>query len=235
MDKEPAFQKHKEIFVTRTTFLKRTFNFRNFLYIITLGFAVLAVFSKQYDYFQFDLSVTLFIQRYNFFWFDSLMKLTSYTGNVESVVVLVGTLSSYGYLIGKRHAPLVLIGSTLGGFILSFILKIAVSRPRPDPELINQIGQYVWSDSFPSGHVLGAVSSYGFLFYIAHTQLKNGLLRSLVMAGCILAILLMGLSRMYLGAHWFSDVLGAYLIGFVWLAFITFIYHRLKPNVRPKD
>lgn len=223
----------KEIFVTKPTFLKRAFSFGNFLIIVTLGFAILTILAKQYDYFKFDLNFTLFIQRYDPFWFDTLMRLVSFMGNVKTVVVLVFLLAVYGYRIGKRHAPLMLIVSSLGGLIISYLLKVLVARPRPDPQLIHQIGEFVKSDSFPSGHVLGAVSLYGFLLYIVFTQLKRNYVSQVVMGICILVILLMGFSRIYLGAHWVSDVIGAYLVGFIWLNLIVLIYQRLKPKVKP--
>ncbi len=225
---------HKEAFVTRPTFIRRVLSFRYLLIVTVLTFAVLTYLAKQYDYFNFDLRITLFIQQYHQIWFDALMRFVSFMGNSISVGVLVILLSFYGYLIGKKHASLMLVFSTIGGLGLSSLVKILVGRPRPDPQLINQIGQFVNSDSFPSGHVLGAVSLYGFLFFIAFTQLKKNLFRNLVMKVCLTAIFLMGLSRIYLGAHWFSDVLGAYLLGFVWLSGVVLIYHKLKPQVKPK-
>lgn len=234
MKNKSVLIKDKDVFVSRPTFLRRAFNFRIFLIIAILGFSVLAFFSKQYKYFQFDLEATLFIQRYNTEWFDLIMKFVSILGNGTSVVILVIFLVIFGYVIGKRHASLVLIGSTMGGLILSFVLKVIVSRPRPDPSLISQIGNFYWLDSFPSGHVLGAVSLYGFLFYIAYTQLKRNIIKKVIMGFCILVIILMGLSRIYVGAHWLSDVLGAYLIGFVWLSFNVFIYQKLNSRIKPE-
>lgn len=222
----------KEIFVSQPTFLRRAFNFRNFLIIITLGFTILTFLAKQHDYFRTDLYFTLFIQSFNPFWFDALMRFVTILGNVSTVMILVALLALYGYMIGKRHAPVVLIISTVGGLFLSQILKTIVARPRPDPQLINQIGHFVQFDSFPSGHVLGAVSLYGFLLYIAFTQLKRNLISKMIMGVSLMAILLMGLSRIYLGAHWFSDVVGAYMVGFIWLNFVIFIYQSLKPKVR---
>lgn len=225
----------KEIFVSRPTFLKRTFTFKNLLIVTILSFTALTFFAKQYDYFKLDLSFTLFIQGVNAFWFDLLMKLVTFMGNFSTVVVLVVLLAVYGFVLGKRHAPLMLVVSTLGGFLLSLFLKTLVGRPRPDPDLINQIGNFLWLDSFPSGHVLEAVSLYGFLLYIAYTQLKKSIFRHLIIGICAVVIILMGLSRIYLGAHWFSDVLGAYLVGFIWLSFVVYIYQRLKPKVRPEN
>lgn len=230
----PPLNEQKKVFVERPTFLKRALNFKNFLIFITLGFAALTYLAKQHNYFNTDLRITLFIQQFNFVWFDFLMRFLSFVGDGVPLITMVILLVIYGYLIGKRKAPFMLVISTIGGLLLSQLLKIIVSRPRPDPTLINQIGQYIRLDSFPSGHVLGAMSFYGFLLYIAYTQLKKGWFRNMVMVVCIFMVSLMGLSRIYLGAHWFSDVLGAYLIGFVWLSLMIFTYHKLKPKVKPE-
>lgn len=213
---------------TIATFFKRTSTYSMSLIVTILSFIVLAIFAKQYNYFSFDLTITLFIQTYHQFWFDLLMKFVSSIGDGPAVAVLIFLLSVYGYVIGKRDFSLLLIISTVGGASLAQVLKVLIARPRPDPTLINQIGQFINYDSFPSGHVLTAISLYGFLFYIVHTHLRVSLLRNIIMGICASTVFLMGISRIYLGAHWFSDVLGAYLIGFVWLSVIIFIPKILK-------
>lgn len=234
MKNKRTLQQDKDIFVTKPTFLRRTFSFRNFLIIIVLVFTTLTYLAKEHNYFKTDLTITLFIQNYNPVWFDLLMRFVSFVGDVSSMTILISLLVIYGFKIGKRHAPLMLIVSVVGGLVLSYILKLVVARPRPDPNLIYQIGNFFWWDSFPSGHVLGAVSLYGFLLYIAYTQLKKNLFRKLIIGICILMMTLMGLSRIYLGAHWFSDVLGAYLLGFIWLTCVVFVYQKLNPKVKPE-
>lgn len=223
-----------QIFVERKTFLKRAFNFRSLLVVTTIGFAILTFLAKQYDYFQIDLTLTRFIQQIDLVWFLIFMKAVSFMGDVIAVLIIVSLLALYGFFIGKRKAPIVLVISTIGGLAISQLFKILVARPRPDPVLINQIDTFLSSDSFPSGHVLGAISLYGFLLYISYTQLKESMIRKVLMVICLFAILFMGLSRIYLGAHWFSDVLGAYLIGFVWLSAVVFFYHKLKPKAQPE-
>lgn len=149
-------------------------------------------------------------------------------GNPQVVPILILLFALLSYLMGGRRTPLIIVISTLGGLFLSIIIKILVGRPRPDPTLIHQIGNFLNADSFPSGHVLGAVSLYGFLLYISFTKLKKSFWRSGIILFSILMMILMGLSRIYLGAHWFSDVLGAYLVGFIWLSIVVLIYHRLN-------
>lgn len=221
-------------FVKKEIFFKRAFNFRSLLAITTISFALLTLLAKQYDYFKLDLTLTLLIQQLDQVWFLLFMRFVSFIGDVFPVLIIVTLLAIYGFLIGKRKAPVMLVISTIGGLAISQLFKLLVARPRPDPQLINQIGRFFETDSFPSGHVLGAISLYGFLLYISYAQLKESMIRKILIIICLFAILFMGLSRIYLGAHWFSDVLGAYLIGFVWLSAVVFFYHKLKPKVQPE-
>src|SRR4051812_5598506 len=132
----------KPAFVQRPVFLSRILRFQNLLILIILSFAVLTFLAKQYHYFRFDLYLTLLIQTINLPLFASLMGFITTLGGTKSVLAIVFLLAAYGYFIGKRHAPWVLILSTGGAFILSEVVKIIIARPRPDPLLIHQIGQF---------------------------------------------------------------------------------------------
>jgi membrane-associated phospholipid phosphatase len=227
--------KSKEIFVSHKTFLSRAFDVKNALVLIVLAFGLLTLFAKQYAYFSFDLQITLFIQRINFPFFDSLMRYLTYLGNPEIAVISVALVALVVYFMKAKAASLMTIISCLGGLLVSVFFKMIVSRPRPDPLLIHQVGTFLHTDSFPSGHVLGAVSLYGFVLYIAYTRLQNTIIRRLIITVCSFIIILMGVSRIYLGAHWFSDVLGAYLIGFVWLSIMVFFYHKIHSKLLEKS
>ena len=110
-------------------------------------------------------------------------------------------------------------------FLSNFIVKSIIRRDRPiDINLIIEIGF-----SFPSGHSMVSFAFYGFLiYYLYHTDLKKPLKYSLMtLLGFI--ILLIGLSRIYLGVHYASDVIGGFLLAFIYLViYIKFIYKREK-------
>ena len=110
-------------------------------------------------------------------------------------------------------------------FLSNFIVKSIIRRDRPiDINLIIENGF-----SFPSGHSMVSFAFYGFLiYYLYHTDLKKPLKYSLMtLLGFI--ILLIGLSRIYLGVHYASDVLGGFLLAFIYLViYIKFIYKREK-------
>lgn len=110
-------------------------------------------------------------------------------------------------------------------FASNFIVKSIIRRDRPiDINLIIENGF-----SFPSGHSMVSFAFYGFLiYYLYHTDLKKPLKYSL-MALLGFIILLIGLSRIYLGVHYASDVIGGFLLAFIYLViYIKFIYKREK-------
>lgn len=136
------------------------------------------------------------------------------------------------YLLWKRRTFwLVAVWcSVFGGMLLNWYLKFVFHRPRPhfdDPIL--SLASY----SFPSGHTMTATVLYGVLGVLLITMTERRSIRVLVilLASCLIA--LVGFSRMYLGAHYLSDVLGAIAEGLAWLALcLTAVYsvwrHRRK-------
>jgi undecaprenyl-diphosphatase len=106
------------------------------------------------------------------------------------------------------------VAALLGGGLLDGMLKEIFQRPRPtwDAPILVARGF-----SFPSGHAMGSLVAYGMLAYVVWLQLGRPRAR-VALAGCILLlVLLIGLSRMYLGVHYFSDVIAGYAAGTVWL------------------
>lgn len=219
----------KEAFVKKPLFHKRLITFRNLLILVIATFLVLTILAKNYDYFNLDLTLTLFIQEFHQSWFDFLMRAISQGGTVVVGTVVIVLISAL--LVYHKHfkTALTLLVSSYGVMVLGMILKDLIARPRPKANLIHQIGLYPKSDSFPSGHVLFAVGLYGFLFFLVATKLRSRLLlKKILLVILCLPLTLMGLSRIYLGAHWFSDVLGAYLVGYVWLFLMIHLYHSPK-------
>lgn len=227
--------------VSRPIFFRRSFLFRVLLIVLIIAFGILTYFVKHIDYsinnratFSFDLKITQSIQQIQFPIFDSLMRFLStlgdfYWGTIVSTAAVILTL----YLRKIKDALMIFI-STAGVGTLSIILKAFVGRPRPDPHLINQIGNYIREDSFPSGHVLHAIGLYGFLIFLAIVYIKNKYLEAALVIPMLLIIIFMGVSRIYLGAHWFSDTLGSYLIGSVWLYIMVYIYQKIREQ-KKKD
>lgn len=104
----------------------------------------------------------------------------------------------------------------LSAFLLNISLKIYFGRIRPD-ESLQLIDLTEGSFSYPSGHSMTAIAFYGFLIYLINHYSLNGLLKSGITILLVTLIFFIGLSRIYLGAHYPSDVIAGYVAGSSWL------------------
>lgn len=114
-----------------------------------------------------------------------------------------------------------------GGMVLDFLLKITFHRPRPSFEDTYLI---FYGYSFPSGHTMAATLLYGLLAVFAVIALEAWLWRVAAGLGAFVMVLLIGFSRVYLGAHYLSDVLGAAAAGLAWLALTLTAVDTLRRN-----
>lgn len=210
------------------TYIKRKSFFQIALVICIIGFLLLTVLAKYNPYLFFDPLINNFIQNINIYGFNSLMRLLSLMGNNPINLVLTSLVVVLLFSIGKRKDGLTVLASVVGIYLLSFYLKILVSRPRPDPLLTDLRIPSETSMSFPSGHVLFYIGLFGVLLFLEFTQLKLKPLRRLLSLIFISLIILIGFSRIYLGVHWFSDVLASYFIGFIWVFLIVSLYRRFN-------
>ena len=157
-----------------------------------------------------------------------LMRFVSIFGNSWTPYALTALTAIIFLLFRRRSEALGLILSAGGSGLINTGFKLLIARPRPAPDLIQSYLNPV-TNSFPSGHVTFYVSYFGFLFFVAYALLPRGtFVRHLALTLAALPVLLVGLSRVYLGAHWPSDTLGAYLWSGVWLAFALWMYRRWK-------
>ena len=192
------------------------------------AFAVLAVLAHAYAYFGWDLRLARAIQSVGAPAWAALMDWVSVFGNRWTPYALAVATALLFFAWRRRSEAAGILLSTAGGAILSNTFKLLVGRPRPSAELVGFA--YKSSEaSFPSGHVIFYVCYFGFLFFAAYALLPRAArARRALLALSALPVLLVGVSRVYLRAHWPSDVLGAYLLGGVWLALSLAIYERWK-------
>jgi membrane-associated phospholipid phosphatase len=195
----------------------------------TIAFGVLFFLARSIIYFPIDLRITLGVQTLRAGWFDVLMRLVSTLGYSPQVFFLIAFTSLALFLIGLRWEAVVTLIAAAGISVLGTVVKIVVERPRPSPDLIH-VFQQLNDFSFPSGHVLFYTSFFGFLFFLFYTLLKYSWPRTLALVVLGGLVALIGLSRVYLGEHWASDVLGAYLLGSLWLVSTIYVYQWGKPR-----
>lgn len=192
-------------------------------------FLALAVFVYSHPILPLDVAITQEFQENQSPWLSNLMLAVSYLGNVPlllpAIVLVTGLLF---WMVRLRLEAVMILALSTVSVITNTLIKLIVSRPRPNAKLV-EIFQAVSGQSFPSGHVMSYVAFFGLLFSFGLILFKRdrwwhyGLL--IIPA---LFVILVGPSRVYLGAHWASDVLGGYLFGGLLLGITLWIYLVLR-------
>ena len=158
-------------------------------------------------------------------WFEEAAR--DITGLGGHAILTFVTLASIGYLVlsGKRSAALLVLVAVGGGMVLSSLLKLGFERPRPD---LVPHGMRVYTASFPSGHAMLSAVTYLTLGALLARVEKSRRLKAFLLGLAITLTILIGLSRIYLGVHWPSDVLGGWCGGAAWASLCWFVALQLQ-------
>jgi len=158
------------------------------------------------------------------------------SGVVLVVVVVVG--ASFLWLTRHRHSAYLLLASFFGAWLLNVMLKDVFERPRPlvVPHLTG-----VASTSFPSGHAMSSMAAYGAIALLVTRLEDSRRAQRFTWALAALLVLAIGASRVYLGVHYPSDVLGGYAAGLTWVAFAAAgmralrYFNRQEPEIGAQE
>lgn len=193
---------------------------RFYLFLISIIlFTVIALFINNNNIVNLDnlgIKVALFLREYSFL--SSFFMIITSLGSAYFLIFLALLL-----LILFRHNRMsIFIALNLAcSWLLSVSLKYLFTRARPDMMLIDEIGF-----SFPSGHATVSFAFYGFLIYLIYLNMEKKQ-KYIYMLGLSLLIILIGLSRLYFGVHYLSDILGGFLLALAYLIIFISIYHSL--------
>jgi membrane-associated phospholipid phosphatase len=201
----------------------RALFFRSVLVLFAIGFAVLTFMVVTTPSFGIDLQITQAIQYIRFPLFAELMILVSWPGFSPQTMIITGLFILLIYGFGLHWEAVMALVASLLSTGINLLVKDLIQRPRPTAGPVNVI-DVLNSYSFPSGHVMFYISFFGFIGFLAYSLLKPSLKRTLLLAIFGGMIILIGASRIYLGQHWASDVLGAYLLGSLTLVAIIQMY-----------
>ena len=201
----------------------RTYLFQFMLVATTSAFALLTFLVKTTPSFPIDLAVTQSIQSIDFPFFDELMIVISWPGFLPQSLLLPAAILLMIYGLGLHWETVAGSIAALLPALINLLVKEIIQRPRPTVDLV-EVFRILTSYSFPSGHVMFYVGFFGFLGFLSFTLMKRSWRRMVLITICSIFILLVGVSRINLGQHWASDVLGAYLLGSLLLVGIIQFY-----------
>jgi undecaprenyl-diphosphatase len=212
--------------LAKKTAVLKSKKFNATLQIGLIVYLIIAAFAHFFLRFRYDLEAAQMIQSIPVSGFHSLMLFLSLLGDglIPFAIVIVVSLALI--VARKRLEGLVCLGGIAFGAALNEVTKLLVGRPRPNDPSIHILAQ-VNHNSFPSGHTFFFVAFFGFLFFVFYVLPLRKAVRNVLFAILFLLIALIGLSRIYLGAHWPSDVIGGYLAGTLWLTLMIKVYERL--------
>ncbi len=182
------------------------------IFTLLVIFVILGISAHSFAFFSLDLRFSQYLQGFKNTFFSALMIFVSSIGDGLYLELLVGTSILFLVHTGYRLDAFKLAVSSLVAVLLGSVTKRMIGRPRPDSDLVT-IQELLKDKSFPSLHVLLYTVIFGYLLYFALSHFKTKWLKLVVIFSCTVLILTIGLSRIYLGAHWASDTIGGYILG----------------------
>ncbi len=202
---------------------RRTYLFQLGLLAVVGAFLTLTVLVKTTPSFLIDVQITRALQSLSSPVFSILMQLISWPGFSPQTYIIPAFIVLILYLFGFHWEAVSCIFATLLPPIANVIVKDLIRRPRPSMDLVH-VFRILDSYSFPSGHVMFYVGFFGFLWFLVYTLFKRSWRRTTLLTLLGVFIALVGASRVYLGQHWPTDVLGAYLLGSLTLVVNIWFY-----------
>lgn len=184
--------------------------------LILFVLAKLAEEVLEREAFSFDTSFLLWLHQFANPSLDAVMLTITKLGNPSIVVIVAGLTLGILWLRHYREEAKIFAIACLGAFILNTGLKLVFSKPRP--ELWHRLIPET-SYSFPSGHALGSMVLYGLIAYLLAIHYPQ--FAKFIYTFSVVLITLIGISRLYLGVHWPTDIIAGYGVGFLWLMVCT--------------
>lgn len=183
--------------------------------VISLAaFASMATLIEAHKIVQFDSTIISSVQGLESPDLTAIMKFFTFIGSTKIVVILSILIIYFLYKVLHHRLELILFIAVIAGTpIINSILKSIFHRARPEFHRLIEIGGY----SFPSGHAMNAFSVYGILAFLLWRHIATRTGRTLLIIFSIFMILMIGISRIYLGVHYPSDIIGGYFASGFWM------------------
>jgi membrane-associated phospholipid phosphatase len=201
----------------------RTIAFQVALFAAIGAFAVLTLIVSSTPLLALDVQITRALQSVSYPFFAAAMNWVSWPGFLPQSVIIPGLVSLLLLRLGLHWEAITALVAALFPGLVNLLVKELIRRPRPTADLV-EVFNVLDSFSFPSGHVMFYTGFFGFLWFIIFTLFKPSLTRTVLLMFLGGLIVLVGVSRIYLGQHWASDILGAFLLGGLSLVLILQFY-----------
>ncbi len=174
---------------------------------------------------EFDTSVSDYITSFRSDVLTTYFKFVTDVGDTFGYLAVLSICAILFYLFFKNWKYVLQLLSVLTLALSSnLILKQLINRQRPTLEHLVTVKTL----SYPSGHAMTAMAFYGFLIYLIFTFKINKFLKFSLISVFIILILSIGISRIYLGVHFPSDIVGGFVAGFIWVVFCILILNLFK-------
>ncbi len=220
-----ASLKIKEFFVSPRERQLRMLVLEWYLVIAVALFCILAIVARMVPYFSLDLYITREVQENRPVSIYEPMYFVSWIGYSPQFPVIIFIICAVIFLLGLKKESVFAGIAGYGSAALSALIKEVISRPRPAADLVTVL-HHLKDTSFPSGHTMTYTTFFGFLGILVLIFFKKSGLRILLVITLGLIVILVGPSRIYLGEHWASDVLGGYIMGSVCLLLTVYVYKK---------
>ncbi len=193
--------------------------------IASVFFTILAFFAHTQVFLPGDVPITQAVQTIQAGWFAHVMDFISEPGFPPQVWILSALIVFILFVSGLRWESVAELVGGLSVGAAATVIKQLVNRARPNPDLVHVVrpGLNNGMLSFPAGHVVSYVMMFGFLLFLS-LHMPPSWRRIVERIGFGALIILIGISRIYQGEHWASDVLAGYLLGFVGLLLTIWLY-----------
>lgn len=197
------------------------------IYLVLLAIGLISlIFARIYERFPGDLEITFFIQGMKNTTFVTYLKSVSFLTN-GYFMFSIGALIVFLMFALKKKREFFMSIALLILLHLVQVLKLIAMRPRPSSEEI-KVFYEGGGFSFPSGHAFQTIVLFGFLIYLTEKLIKNIWIRRIIQTLSVVLVISVGISRIYLGAHWLSDVLAGYYFGGVFLLILITFWDKIQ-------
>jgi undecaprenyl-diphosphatase len=162
-------------------------------------------------------------------WVQEMARDFTALGGVAVLTLMTLVVTGYLVLAGKRHAAIAVFAAVAGGLIVSTLLKLGFDRARPD---LVPHGSVVYTSSFPSGHSMMAAVTYLTLGALLARVEASIRMKTYLLSVAVILTVLVGVSRVYLGVHWPTDVAAGWAVGAAWALACSLVMRRLQTRGR---